>query len=269
MKKLLTILSITAVTLFFNGGVAYAAFTSAQSVDMENSASEGQSMTIADASQTGLDFSSDFTIEAWVKPESAGANMTIVAKKDTNQEQYTFVYRQSGGPLLRLTVNQLCNGTDQDILDKTTTLSNGTWYHVKVTYTLSTKTAEFYVNGTSIGTTVGANVTALADCTSPFAVGVQYDTGTIDGSVGWDGMIDEVRVWSNATQTSDNKCETISSGSGLQGSWLFEGDSTNRKLDETSNNNDLTENNTPSFSSTIPSCAAASTGFSPWQFSDI
>jgi len=45
------------------------AFAASASIDLERSSS--QYLSITDASQTGLDFTGDFTIEGWVKLESS------------------------------------------------------------------------------------------------------------------------------------------------------------------------------------------------------
>jgi len=50
-------------------------------------AASSQSLSITDGSQTGLDLSGDFTIEAWIKltqlPSTAGTEFGIVSKYHT------------------------------------------------------------------------------------------------------------------------------------------------------------------------------------------
>ena len=107
--------------------------------------------------------------------------------------------------------------------------------------------AEFFVDGSSIGTS-GSGKTSIADKTADFEIGAQDD-----GSNSFDGKIDDVRVWSDirtdAEISNNYQQELIGNEAGLVGYWKLN----NGLTDETSNNNDLTNNNSVTFSTDVPS----------------
>ena len=124
------------------------------------------------------------------------------------------------------------------------TLSNGTWYHIVFRFTASSDEHSLWVDN-SERTATGTQ--SPGDGTSQFAIGaISNDPKTANAI---DGKIDDVRVWSRALSDSEigdlfnNPC-TVSDGSNLEGKWLFDNDGT----DESSNSNDLTNNNTATFS---------------------
>jgi len=214
------------------------------SIDLELSSS--QFLSITDASQTGLDITGDITIEAWVNPETQTV-MQIVSKRNDqgSQKSYDFIYT---GTLLVLGISD--NGSSREEISKAQVLPNGTWAHVAVVWTASTSTAEFFVNGSSIGTSAGAK-TAIFNSTSDFMIGAFTDgAGTVTSF--WDGLIDQVRVWDDkrtSTEILENKDKQLTGAeANLQGCWGFPND----LLDKTSNDNDLTNNGSAVFSTSVP-----------------
>jgi hypothetical protein len=171
------------------------------SADFENGQSEY--LSIADASQTGLDITGDLSIVAWIKPESFPVTIhTIVAKytADTGKRGYLFYTRDWGsGEKLSATLSD--DGTTQNIAKGATTLSAGTWYHVAVVY-----------DGTDIRLYVDGSLDSNgADNPKTYSGGI-YDTGEdfvlgseSDASTNWhwDGLMDEVAVFDRALSASE------------------------------------------------------------------
>jgi hypothetical protein len=230
-----------------------------KSLDLELSSS--QYASIADAGQTGLDLSEDITLEAWIKLEqkasTAGTVFTIISKADgaLNKRLYGFNIA-SGDDKLSFYVSD--NGTADSghflsWVSTTAMTTIATWFHVAVSLDLSTETCHFYVNGVeedgtiSYGDSVGAS---LAGNDVSFKVGAYADDGSADKF--FDGLIDEVRVWndirSQAEISANYETELIGNEANLIGYWKFN----DSALDETSNNNDLTLNGSPSYSADIP-----------------
>lgn len=173
-------------------------------------------LSILDASQTGLDFSSNITIAFWVKLESeptgtGGDGFTITSKVgvDTNQ-QFQLVYDNNGGTKRFIFVaydNGNC--TDNKNFTINHTLSVGDFHYVVVTYNLSTNTLQIYVDNTSIGTTTGSGtVDAWCNSANPF-----YISSTGDGQY-VDGVIDEFAIWARIL-TTDELTELYADGSGF------------------------------------------------------
>jgi hypothetical protein len=221
-----------------------------QSVLLQRSAAEH--LVISDAAQGGLDLTSSFTIEAWVKPSvpiPAGQEYVIVSKWSANvaDKSYVFLYYHDGQkPTLRL--GTAATSTSDDEGDGVPySLAPNVWTHVAVVFKASTGTAEFFANGRSVGSINGLGNT-VNDGTGSFQVGARNGPGIN----GFDGWIDEVRVW-NIARTSgqiaaDYGTIVLGAQTGLVGSWRFACD----YLDESGNGNTLAPANQPEFSPDSP-----------------
>ncbi len=204
-------------------------------------ASSLQSLSIPNASQTGLDLSADFTLELYVKFSTLPSQVNFIDK---------FVGGTSGGYAFFWTANTLKvaigDGTTGSASGVAWTPSTGTWYHITVSFDESTRDVKFYVDAVQQGTTQ-THANDLADAGQDFYIG---QDGA--GSQYFDGLIDEVRIWSDirtATEISDNyQKELTGSEANLVGYWKLNND----LLDETANNNDLTNNNSATFSTDVP-----------------
>jgi len=211
------------------------------SIDFESSSS--QYAFITDADQTGLDLTSTFTLEGWIKFESFGdswnwfifkANSSLSA----DQRSYFFGY-YAPDQSLRLGIY---NGNNNNQSQVSWEPELDTWYHVAVTF--DSNQVKFFVNGSQQGTTQtntynsanngSADFNFGADKTNPFYI---------------DGKFDDWRVWNDVrtpTEIADNyKKELVGDETGLVGYWKFN----NNPNDITSNDNDLTIANSPSYSS--------------------
>ena len=227
------------------------------SLDLESSSN--QYASIADASQTGLDISTDITLEAWIKVESmpsAGQVRIIMGKMSDQSSQQSYRLDISDTGTVGFIVND--NGTWTDghrIWYKTGTglITAGQWYHVAYTFDISTETARSYINGVEVsnsistGTTIGAN---LYDSSAPFAIGIDYNSSGVPRNH-FDGLIDEARVWSDVRTSQeiiDNMAKDVTGEANLQGYWKLNNDYT----DSSSNGNDLTASGSPAFSTQTP-----------------
>jgi len=212
-----------------------------------------QSWSIADASQTGLDFAGDMSISLWVKLESqpaSGNSMYIVSKyADPSSFSYRFTYQNNSGTP-RLIFSTSSNGSSNSNVLIDQTLSNGVTYHLGVSK--SGTTAHIYVNGASIGS--GTVTNTIFDSTAAFGVGTTAD-------VYYDGVIDDVIVYSAAIgdagmeQNYDTPCDPYLTNAVSR--WEFENNG-----DDSIGSNDLTNNNSATFVEPgLYSCAAASRVF--------
>ena len=219
--------------------------TNSHSIDLELSSS--QALTITDGDQTGLDLTGDLTFEMWVKFESLVATTVLLSKQDPNIPQISYVLKQyvAGNELIL----QMYSGSSNEQWKINWTPSTGTWYHVAVSYDASAATCKFYIDGVQTGgDQVGTNTT-IFNSNVPFAIGADYNTVL---SNFFDGLIDDVRVWNDVrtgTEISDNyEKELNGDEAGLVAYWKLN----NSLLDETSNDNDLTNNNSATFSTDVP-----------------
>lgn len=219
------------------------------SIDLERDSS--QYLSISDGSQTGLDVTGDLTIESWVKVETAPSSQiyAIASKYDSpgNQRSYVLYYRDVSGTK-RLYFAASSNGQGGGAVERyvDTSLGTGTWHHVAVVYTASGGTADFYVDGTQVGSQqTGYN-------TSIHSGSAMVEIGSTEVDHYFDGILDDVRIWNiartNQEISDDMSRELNGNETGLVGYWKLN----NSLTDTTSNGNTLTNNNSASFSATSP-----------------
>ena len=173
------------------------------SLDLE--ATSSQYATVVSSADTAI--TSDISIECWVKFESLPADEAyagLVCKDRTAaQQQYSMFFRRVGTDAAgqyRFTL-MVWNGGNNYAVWKLLSFSTATWYHLAITWTAATDVATFYVNAVSQGTG-NTSVTSTQAGTSP------VDIGWSSAYSGYlDGLIDEVRIWSDvrtSTEISNN-----------------------------------------------------------------
>lgn len=238
-----------------------ASATNTKSVDFENSSGEDQYLSAAHSASLAI--TDDISIEAWVKfetlPSVKGDEASIVTKRAV-----------SGGCAYFFMVNtdnkvQLAYYSSDSVyttaIENTASITEtGVWYHIAATADVSTRAITLYVNGeVSADTTTGTAVVIRSDI-SDGVVGISRDA-TVDRYY-VDGKVDEVRIWSDvrtSTEISDNyNIETTDTGN-LVAYWKLN----DSLLDETDNNNDLT-NHSSNYSTDVPfvgdTCTYSGTG---------
>jgi hypothetical protein len=214
-----------------------------------------QAMAIDNASQTGLDLQPGFTIEAWVQLASAPPDTAqglpgnyVIASKFSGEEagaSYIFRYQNVGG-VFNLDVSVATAPGVVPTLGVIYELPIREWHHVAVTYGVD-GTAEFFVDGVSIGTVPGGP-TSIKIGNGGFAIGAFVNPSWYGPLISdseslqfFDGVLDEVRVW-NIVRTPAEIADAMSREispltSGLVGYWQFDRHS---GADSTPNHNDLT-----------------------------
>lgn len=180
---------------------------------------DSESLSRTDGDQTNLDpTSEDFSVAMWVKPETQpgnGLNRTLLAKwrnSGANDRSYSFNYWNNGGTF-QLVLEVSSNGTANERTTVAQTLTNGTDYHIGFTRDVSTKTTEFFVNGSSIGGDTGS-IGAISDEPEAFAIAAQnIESGTATGH--WDGVINQVCFWFNKVTSDQEFVDLYNGGSGI------------------------------------------------------
>lgn len=173
-------------------------------------AASSQSLSITDASQTGLDLTGDFSFNFWFNPASQPGTDTaqvLFAKWLTtgNQRSYGFQYRDDGGTK-NLGIVTSVDGSATTFNSVNQTLTNGTLYMITVTKTGTSAT--IYVNASSIGT-AGTSATQF-NSTAGFYL------GSLDGTAQFlNGAEDEVGIWSRVI-TGTEITELYNGGAGNQ-----------------------------------------------------
>jgi hypothetical protein len=152
----------------------------------------------------------DFTVAAWVKLNTKGANRTIVSKYNPGGNgEYILRYNNTAD---RWSVQMFDNSSLIATLNATTagSPSTGTWYLIIFRHDstgASAGTMYISVNG---GTedSVGYTGWTVRDTTAEFIIGAYYISNQP-----WDGDIDEVGFWKKIL-SSDERTELYNSGNG-------------------------------------------------------
>jgi len=225
------------------------------SIDLELSGS--QYLSASDSSS--LSPTGDITIEACINYETLAVyavnSSAIVSKKVDNVSQGSYelyVEEASGGSnqnFVGFRYTGSGNLATGDTHKKTpdNTFSNadlGDWKHIAVTADVSAQDIHIYVDGVDQSlSTISTNASAIFDGTASVSIGA----GAQGSGQFFDGKIDEVRIWDHVRTSGEinaDMAETIDpASSGLLGYWRLD----NSLLDETANNNDLTNTNSASF----------------------
>ena len=233
------------------------------SIDLELSSS--QYLSIADGDQTGLDLTTDFTLEIWIKleqlPSTIGDSVALIGKDGAAGDR-SWACKLTSANKLSIFYVADNDATNYTFIESTSAIvvagDVGSWVHIAVSVDISAKTAVMYKNSSSVDdTVVTANSTTSVGSTAPFRIG----TNRAADSDFFDGLIDEVRVWNDIrtpTEIADNyEKELAGTETGLVGYWQLNND----LLDQTSNDNDLTNNNSATFSTDVPFTGANTGAF--------
>lgn len=168
-------------------------------------------LSVANGSQTGLNITGNISISLWVKVATAptsGNEVGLVSKRHSGSIQYSFSYFNNSGTLsLRFLVSN--DGTTASDAIVAQILTIGTFMLVEVVWTASTSTAQYYVNGSSIGSAVTTGITSIFNGTASFQL------GNVDTTEPIDATLDEVGIWSR-TLTSGEVTQLYNAGAGLQ-----------------------------------------------------
>lgn len=172
-------------------------------------------LNISDANQAGLDITGDIGLMVWYKPESqppSGEGQTWASKYAAGSGAYAFMYQNSAGTMqLVAQLHDSADPTGNIGFRKNQTLSNGTWYHIAMSYDTTSNTMGYWVNGAAIGSTTGEGiVNDINNSTGNFEMGT-YQTHNAYAA---DGLMDVVEIY-NRELTSQNVIDTYNSGSGV------------------------------------------------------
>lgn len=158
--------------------------------------------------KTQANLTTNMTIEAWVNVPVGTSNINTILAKSTagsSVQGYKFGVNewQSGAGKLLL---EAAGGT----AISTTAITFGVWQHVAVV--VNGNRATFYINGQSAGT---GSVALQANTTASLTMGAFSD-----GSYLFNGMMDEVRLWTTSRAQSDIQSTMYSPLSGTESGLL-------------------------------------------------
>lgn len=233
MKYIATFL-IFCVTGFFNP--AYATYGLTKSAHFV----EGSSQSLTKTTDIGIAGNANLTMEAWIRitADTSGAFLTHSSTAGT--DNYDWVGYNKGTNTMYVSTNY------ENAISHSVSLTVGTWYHVALTRT-TTNAIELFIDGVSVAT--------ASPGTQPLATNIVSIGKAYNASEYFDGDISLVRYWNEirtATQLSNNKCLVLGATTNLKGEWTLDDVLT----DNSGNGNTLTNNNTVTFTTALPSACA-------------
>ncbi len=202
---------------------------------------DGTDDYVSIADNDSLDLTTDYTIEAWIKPETFGKSEGIVSKYQTSSNKGYVLRTGNSGNYRGLCIDELQTADNL--------LTAGTWYHVAAVNDNGTR--HLYLDG--VEQTLSGTAMTVANSSNPLCIGRDFSSRYFDGS------IDEVRIWKvvrTIQEIRENMYKALdSSGDDLVVYWQFN-DNSGATLSATSGayNGTLTNMDTASVwvSSTIP-----------------
>lgn len=200
-----------------------------------------EDLSITDASQTGLDLSTEAKWELVFEPGDVATTDNLVSKWDTGTPDKSYLIERSG---VNLRIKLSGDGTAEAVITTTSiTFAANTSERIVVEYIgTGTATVKVWQGLTLRATATNASQT---NCTLTGTIPASLHNSAADFVVGsdnsnryWEGMIDLVGI-KNTIDDNPNYIEDPATDNDVVGYWQFNGDGT----DESSNSNDLTENN--------------------------
>lgn len=210
-----------------------------------------QHLFVDELMQHGLEPNAEMTIQAWVKRSSDEIFDQVIVGKydgdaDSSKRSYALALDGDGAGQINLLIS---DGITHDWLGVHQMVEIGEWHNVAVTYSTLTGEAKFFFDGIFIGKDT-SDIQRIHDSIVPLRVGATKVGSGVGGF--FDGLIDEVRVWSVARTGEEIRRDMrrVLTGSepGLEGYWRMENDFN----DLSPNGNHLIPVNGPTFSEDVP-----------------
>lgn len=159
---------------------------------------------------TGVNLTSDFTLEAWVNPTSvSGTEKGIISKGSALGLSLRYALKISTTGRVTISTNGLLR------LTSTTALTANTWTHVCATFNSVTDSFAIYLNGVK-------NIAAVIGSAEPSSNTDSLFIGIAGSGLGYAGLLDEVRLW-NKSLTVTQVSQYFRTSLGTTGGRLYDG----------------------------------------------
>jgi Concanavalin A-like lectin/glucanases superfamily len=155
---------------------------------------DGEDMVTIPASED-LNLTEEFTLEAWIKPETEGEYGHLFVKEDAAEEQTAYVISKHES---RFHARLGIPGVEEE--SPTDALELGSWQHIAATY--DGGRVRFYVNGELVG---NAPVADILSTDGALRIG---DADLWWSDEGFKGRIDEVRIYDRALSDAEVQADS-------------------------------------------------------------
>ncbi|HNS17705.1 MAG TPA: T9SS type A sorting domain-containing protein [Bacteroidales bacterium] len=189
---------------------------------------------MAVASSASLHFTDELTVEAWINPEAGSPKSAHILSK---QDNTTYVYSPSAYQLAthgeRLVSAGITTTSGISNMYSQRSVPEGSWTHIAMTYDKDAGNDNFriYVNGTLDQTASVTGEMVVGD-------GVLFIGTPNRDTYGFNGMVDEVRLWNRARTELEIQQEMYRSLQGNEPGLAAYYDFSHTTLDGSGNGND-------------------------------
>lgn len=136
------------------------------------------------------------TISLWIKPTTLVGDRSLVSKWQHVSKTSYYLYIVDGN--LGVAISAEGSGYGYKTFYAPYTKSLNEWANVVMVYTAASGTAQFFIDGVSVGKSADfAMPNVIADTDAKFMIGSYENLGTF-----FDRKIDDVRIWSRAMNGS-------------------------------------------------------------------
>jgi glucose/arabinose dehydrogenase len=153
----------------------------------------GSSGNVTVPSSASLNFSSSYTLEAWVNPTALNAYQTVLIKEVTGGCGY---WLQTTGNRI---ASGFSNGGCREFVSTTPTVPLNQWSHLAAVFNDTANTYTLYLNGTAILT--AAQTVAPVPNTQALVFGQSACSSC--GNERWRGLIDDIRIYNRALSATE------------------------------------------------------------------
>jgi len=175
--------------------------------------------TDADFPESGIIGAHDFTIQAWIKPDTLSGNHCVASKYRGSGSKKMYRFRQVDD---ELDIAISSDGSSETVKQTAgVNLTVNVWTHIAVVYDASAGTADFYKNGIFVEQETGL-LNSIADKDPNFVVG-QVDNGNAPFSGGLSNVVlfNDKRTAAEIRASAADWDIDLSGEGNIIGQWMF------------------------------------------------
>ncbi|WP_323789520.1 LamG-like jellyroll fold domain-containing protein, partial [Psychroserpens sp.] len=143
--------------------------------------------------ENNYNLSNQFSIEAWIKPESISGTQTIFSKRNANDLSTGYDLRLVGN-IIQFTWNA------SGVIQSSYPLTTDRWFHIAVVN--SSGTYRLYVDGIEVSNPIGGSAPSVNTMKSLIGGMDQIGNASSRPVNYYDGWVDELRIWNKALSTA-------------------------------------------------------------------